>query len=169
VETNIECHNAAFDDTLSGTTAITILVRGRFLHIANVGDSRAIICTAHSTDHSKVVAEPLSIDQTPFRKDERERVKICGARVLTIDQIEGIEPIHENWGTELGKEIDEIGDPPRYRSTHTNHASMPPLTPPPPPRLWNVTLDKPGTAFTRSIGDACAEAIGVFAEPEHLV
>ncbi len=54
----------------------------------------------------------------------------------------------ENWGTELGKEIDEIGDP---------------------PRLWNVTLDKPGTAFTRSIGDACAEEIGVIADPEHLV
>ena len=34
--------------------------------------------------------------------------------------------------------------------------------------MWNVTLDKPGTAFTRSIGDACAEGIGVFAEPEHL-
>ncbi|GMI14222.1 hypothetical protein TrVE_jg1126 [Triparma verrucosa] len=147
ITTNESCHRAAFDDVLSGTTAITVLILGRYLHIANVGDSRAIICSQHEKQTNKVLAEPLSIDQTPFRKDERERVKKCGAKVLTIDQIEGIEPIHENWGTELGKEIDEIGDP---------------------PRLWNVTLDKPGTAFTRSIGDACAEGIGVFAEPEHL-
>jgi serine/threonine protein phosphatase PrpC len=148
IETNLQCHRAAFDDALSGTTAITVLLLGKFLYVANVGDSRAIICSEHMEEKGKILAEPLSIDQTPFRKDERERVKKVGAKVLTIDQIEGIEPIHENWGTELGKEIDEIGDP---------------------PRLWNVTLDKPGTAFTRSIGDACAEAIGVFAEPEHLV
>jgi len=147
VETNNKCHAAAFDDTLSGTTAITVLIMGKYLYVANVGDSRAIICSANGSN-GKVLAEPLSIDQTPFRKDERERVKKCGARVMTIDQIEGHEEIHENWGTNLGEELDENGDP---------------------PRLWNVTLDKPGTAFTRSIGDACAESIGVFAEPEHLI
>ena len=27
---------------------------------------------------------------------------------MTLDQIEGNEPIHENWGTELGEEIDEV-------------------------------------------------------------
>jgi len=159
VDTNQKCHEAAFDDTLSGTTAITVMVVGKYLYVANVGDSRAIICSESGSVNGgggnatgqgvgKIMAEPLSIDQTPFRKDERERVKRVGARVLTIDQIEGLEPIHENWGMELGKEIDEIGDP---------------------PRLWNVTLDKPGTAFTRSIGDAVAESIGVFAEPEHLI
>lgn len=31
-------------------------------------------------------------------QDERERVKKCGARVLSMDQIAGMEPIHENWG-----------------------------------------------------------------------
>ena len=31
-------------------------------------------------------------------QDERERVKKCGARVLSMDQISGMEPIHENWG-----------------------------------------------------------------------
>jgi hypothetical protein len=25
-------------------------------------------------------------------------VKKCGARVLSMDQIAGVEPIHENWG-----------------------------------------------------------------------
>jgi hypothetical protein len=30
-----------------------------------------------------------------------------------VDQVEGLEPIHENWGLSLGDEIDENGDPPR--------------------------------------------------------
>ena len=46
----------------------------------------------------RLVAKPLSNDQTPYRKDERERIKKTGARVLSMDQIEGIEPVHENWG-----------------------------------------------------------------------
>ena len=50
----------------------------------------------------------------PFiTQDERERVKEYGARVMTVDQLEGLEPIHENWGLNLGEEIDETGDPPR--------------------------------------------------------
>ena len=81
LDTNTQCHNAAFDDTLSGTTAICVLVLGRFLYVANVGDSRAIICSEHLEEKGKILAEPLSIDQTPFRKDERERVKKWGARV----------------------------------------------------------------------------------------
>ena len=92
----------------------------------------------------------LSSDQTPFRKDERERLKLRGARIFTIDQIDGHEPIHENWGNdgETGDEIDEASSDP--------------------PRVWDKTLEKPGCAFTRSIGDSVAESIGVFAEPEVL-
>ena len=86
--TALQCHKAPFDDQLSGTTGITALVLGKRLYIANVGDSRAIICSQMGKDGNKIMAEPLSIDQTPFRKDERERVKLVGAKVLTIDQIE---------------------------------------------------------------------------------
>lgn len=67
---------------------------------------------------------------------------------MTLDQIEGNEEIHENWGTVLGEEIDEVGDP---------------------PRVWNHTLEKPGCAFTRSLGDNEAELVGVDAVPEILV
>lgn len=67
---------------------------------------------------------------------------------MTLDQIEGNEEIHENWGTELGEEIDEVGDP---------------------PRVWDHTLERPGCAFTRSLGDNVAEQCGVYAEPEILV
>ena len=40
--------------------------------VCNVGDSRAIIVTQEG---GKLKALPLSSDQTPYRKDERERVK----------------------------------------------------------------------------------------------
>jgi hypothetical protein len=94
------------------------------------------------------VAKPLSNDQTPYRTDERARVRKTGARVLSMDQIEGIEPVHDNWGDlTLGEDIDEGGDP---------------------PRVWSPKGDYPGTAFTRSIGDRIAEECGVYAEPEIL-
>ncbi len=73
VNTNKAMHKANFDDSLSGTTAITIFVKGDTLYVGNVGDSRAII--ARENDEGKLRSHPLSVDQTPFRKDERERLK----------------------------------------------------------------------------------------------
>ncbi|KAK1265063.1 Protein phosphatase 2C and cyclic nucleotide-binding/kinase domain-containing protein [Acorus gramineus] len=140
--TNSQLHSDILDDSMSGTTAITVLVRGRTIIVANAGDSRAVIAEKQG---SKIVAVDLSIDQTPFRSDELERVKLCGARVLTLDQIEGLKnPDVQCWGAEEG----EDGDP---------------------PRLWVPNGMYPGTAFTRSIGDSIAESIGVVANPEILV
>lgn len=140
LSTNSQLHaDNNIDDSMSGTTAITILVRGKTLYVANCGDSRAVIAERRGTD---IVAVDLSIDQTPFREDELERVKLCGARVLTLDQIEGLKnPDVKCWGTEEGDD----GDP---------------------PRLWVPNGMYPGTAFTRSIGDSIAETIGVVANPE---
>eukprot|EP00195_Chlamydomonas_chlamydogama_P010756 CAMPEP_0202906016 /NCGR_PEP_ID=MMETSP1392-20130828/37031_1 /ASSEMBLY_ACC=CAM_ASM_000868 /TAXON_ID=225041 /ORGANISM="Chlamydomonas chlamydogama, Strain SAG 11-48b" /LENGTH=1079 /DNA_ID=CAMNT_0049594355 /DNA_START=194 /DNA_END=3430 /DNA_ORIENTATION=- len=140
VLTNNQLHRVPdVDDSMSGTTAIAALVRGRHVYVANVGDSR---CVMAERSGDKLIAQDLSFDQTPFRRDECERVKRCGARVLTLDQLEGLkDPNVEHWGTE--EEND--GDP---------------------PRLWAPNATYPGTAFTRSIGDSAAERIGVFAEPE---
>lgn len=98
--------------------------------------------------HGKIIAIPLSRDQTPYRMDERERVKKAGAAIMSIDQLEGQEEMHENWGdTVLGEDVDVHGDP---------------------PRVWIQGKDYPGTAFTRSLGDRLAKDIGVSAEPEIL-
>ncbi|MCL7037116.1 hypothetical protein MKW94_003533 [Papaver nudicaule] len=135
----ITLHESEIDDTMSGTTAITVLVNGDTLIVANVGDSRAVIAVKSD---NRVVAEDLSIDQTPFRNDEYERVKLCGARVLTVDQVEGVtDPSIQNWGDEEN----DGGDP---------------------PRLWVQDGLYPGTAFSRSLGDSTAEKIGVIADPE---
>ena len=146
------------DDTLSGTTSISLLLHGSTMYFSNLGDSRAVLVSLASNastsssspaDSGRLVAKAMSSDQTPYRKDERERVKKYGARVMTMEQIEGNAPLHENWGDlELGNEIDEGGDP---------------------PRIWSPQGDYPGTAFTRSIGDFFAEGLGVVAEPEFTV
>jgi len=157
VDTNEQLHDDPHvDDLMSGTTAVSVIVNSGVLQIGNCGDSRAILITQTAADPSdkskagtaasKITATALSKDQTPFRRDERERVKKTGARVMTMDQLDGMEPIHEDWDdVELGEQLDTIGDPPRVWAPHECY---------------------PGTAFTRSIGDAEAEELGVFAEPE---
>jgi len=141
---NIRMHDENFDDSMSGTTAITAYFVGTQFTVANIGDSRAVVGEKKG---KRVIAYSLSIDQTPYRQDERERVKASGAVVMSCDQLEGIVPYHENWGVNLGDEIDNGGDP---------------------PRVWAPGKSFPGCAFTRSIGDSVAEGIGVTAEPELL-
>lgn len=171
------------DDSLSGTTSISVYLHGRRnrITISNVGDSRAVIgraAAANADGKDGATANPppgapsstlkafaLSRDQTPYRLDERIRIRKTGARILSLDQIEGLEPIDGDEAERdermyrngedgaatgeivLGEEIDEGGDP---------------------PRVWSPNGDYPGTAFTRSIGDAFAEELGVVASPEML-
>ena len=65
LNTNEQLHKSAVDDSMSGTTAITCLLRGRKAYVANVGDSRAVLAEQRG---SGLVAVPLSRDQTPFRQ-----------------------------------------------------------------------------------------------------
>ncbi|XP_020652146.1 protein phosphatase Mn(2+)-dependent 1K [Pogona vitticeps] len=56
----------------AGTTATVALLRdGIELVVASVGDSRALLCR-------KGKAMKLTVDHTPERKDEKERIKKCG-------------------------------------------------------------------------------------------
>lgn len=65
VLTNNQLHRQPdVDDSMSGTTAIAALLRGRMLYVANVGDSRAVIA---ERQNDRLVAQDLSFDQTPFR------------------------------------------------------------------------------------------------------
>jgi hypothetical protein len=82
VNTNLEMHQqervGKFSDMMSGTTAISAIIAKSTLYVANVGDSRAIMGVRDAATNT-LRAEALSIDQTPFRQDERERVKKAGA------------------------------------------------------------------------------------------
>lgn len=127
--TNADLHKSPIDDTLSGTTACAALFKGNTVCVANVGDSRAVLAVK-KPDSNKLIAVDLSSDQTPFREDECSRVKRAGARVLTLDQIEGLKDASVPCWT---NEENCDGDP---------------------PRLWASDGIYPGTAFTRSIGDS---------------
>lgn len=75
MSTNESLHKMpTIDDSLSGTTAITVIIKDENLYVGNVGDSRAIV--ASYDDEGVLKYSPLSHDQTPFRKDERERCKL---------------------------------------------------------------------------------------------
>lgn len=54
---------------LAGSTAIMAFIEGSTLTIANIGDSRAVLCSAG-------VAINLSSDHKPDRIDEFERIKV---------------------------------------------------------------------------------------------
>lgn len=130
-------HESDIDDSNSGTTALTVLIKGGKLLIANVGDCRCIVVA--SVD-GKLSVRALTSDQTPHRKDELERIKKAGGLVMTSEQYDGDEAMHEHW-------VD--GDSP--------------------PRIWSPNRKEgkfPGCAFTRSIGDQNGEDLGVTADAE---
>ena len=206
---------------MAGSTAITVFMSGNAIHVANVGDSRAILgrCAPHSillavgrcvagcvcaaassrvesgvfwgcmsappqfstslgglTASAKVLvsrrrrgvcgrvkpvtegAAPsradevrvieLSKDQTPFRKDERQRIlrNFPDVEIMTLGMRNGEVPVSDDYGDEedlFGAAAD-------------------------PPRVWIANQFYPGSAFTRSIGDAIGKSAGVTAEPEIL-
>lgn len=135
-----------FDDSYSGTTAITAVFRGLDLHVANIGDSRAIVGERRG---NRVIAYTLSVDQTPYRKDERERIKASGGIIKTKMMAQGQKSYKEGWeDLTLGTDLDGTGDPPRVYAPRSN--------------------DWPGCAFTRSMGDALGERYGVIPEAELL-
>ena len=131
-----------FDDSMSGTTAIAAFFHGTHVTIANIGDSRAMV----GKKKGKVVAHSLSVDQTPYRKDERDRVKACGARIMTMGMAHGEVKYYDGWEEKI-TEMDENAEP---------------------PRLFHGTSLQPGNAFTRSLGDSGSIKIGVVAEAEYV-
>lgn len=172
----LECNRAMNEElgrsaNLSGTTAVTVSFHFGRMTICNVGDSRAVIGHRVSTYDYPIKEEraelasiggttqqrtrregyfaaiPLTKDQTPYRSSERERVKKAGAVVMTVDQMEGKEPMHERWAGLTDDTVDTSGDP---------------------PRVFERGKEYPGCAFTRSLGDKVGEKCGVIPDPEMI-
>ena len=139
-------NNAYFNVDFAGTTAISAYIQSKEKRvcISNVGDSRAVL-GRNST------AIPLSWDQTPYRGSERRRIRETGARILSIDQIDGFSPVTDHDGTE------EIH---HYRDLVEGEEEESGL------RVWQAKEDTPGVTYTRSIGDSIAKELGVIADPE---
>ncbi|KAH8057763.1 cAMP-dependent protein kinase regulator [Aureococcus anophagefferens] len=95
-------------------------------------------------EQGQIAVQALSVDQTPYRRDERERVKQYGARIMTVDQVEGREKLHENWGAPRRRDRRD-GRPAARVERHARAAGL---------RLHAVP------------GDMIAERLGVVADPE---
>ena len=59
-----------------GTTAVLALIYNHYLHIANVGDSRAILCYLDGSGLLR--SEQLSVDHTTTNDEELARLERCG-------------------------------------------------------------------------------------------
>ncbi|KAG8377086.1 hypothetical protein BUALT_Bualt09G0131800 [Buddleja alternifolia] len=76
--------DSSIESYCSGTTSVCVLKKGEHLIIANLGDSRAVICTRDEDNH--LVSEQLTVDLKPNLPSEAERVRKCKGRVLAMDQ-----------------------------------------------------------------------------------
>ena len=131
------CHQN-FDTNFSGSTFISVLIRGKRLWCANIGDSRALLAREiQSQDNGKGgrgsnhwMSIALSRDHKPNEADESSRIALSGGRVEA------------------------------YQDEHGNPFG--------PSRVWLKHQNIPGLAMSRAIGDKVASSVGVIAEPEIL-
>lgn len=63
-----------------GTTAVTVMAIDNTLYIANLGDSKAILCR-YNAESEKHVAIPLTKDHNPTDYEERMRIQKAGGNV----------------------------------------------------------------------------------------
>ncbi|XP_072158490.1 protein phosphatase 1L isoform X2 [Bemisia tabaci] len=73
------CASARKREFETGTTALVAIIDGSQLIVANVGDSRGVMCDSNGDP------VPLSFDQKPDRKDEAERLEKAGGRISCDD------------------------------------------------------------------------------------
>jgi serine/threonine protein phosphatase PrpC len=66
------------DSSFSGSTAVSVLIRGNLAIGANAGDSRAIL---GKKSDGVWTAVPLSNDHKPDNSSEQSRIQRCGGRV----------------------------------------------------------------------------------------
>lgn len=122
----------------SGTTAVSIIVSPKYLYVASVGDSKAVLGTASGSlvvsgkglkNGIRVLeALQLTVDQKPNLEDEMSRIVKCGGIV--------------------SRALDDAGNP---------HG---------PYRVF-CKENKLGLAMSRSLGDVACKQVGVISQPIH--
>ncbi|KAL6534479.1 hypothetical protein OROHE_013404 [Orobanche hederae] len=76
--------DASIESYCSGTTSVCLLKKGEHLIIANLGDSRAVLCKRDESN--QLVSEQLTVDLKPNLPSEAERIRSCEGRVLAMDE-----------------------------------------------------------------------------------
>lgn len=71
-----------FDSQSSGTTACILLINGKKIFLANIGDSRAILCSCYGYNNWKV--SQLTKDHKPNDREERDRIIKSNGKVKRL-------------------------------------------------------------------------------------
>ncbi|XP_065853921.1 probable protein phosphatase 2C 65 [Euphorbia lathyris] len=74
--------DASIDSFSSGSTAVTLVKQGNQLIIANLGDSRAVLCTRGR--NNQLIPVQLTIDLKPNVASEAQRIKSCNGRIFAL-------------------------------------------------------------------------------------
>lgn len=73
--------SSGIDYSASGTCCVFVFVKDNVLTVANLGDSRAVLCRIGK----EKAAIELSWDQKPIRKDEKERILASGGKIERLN------------------------------------------------------------------------------------
>ncbi|CAM8970752.1 unnamed protein product [Rhodiola kirilowii] len=97
--------NPAIDSYCSGTTAVTVIKQEDHLIIANLGDSRAVMCTRGN--ENELVPDQLTVDLKPGLPGECERIRQCKGRVHASEDEPDVErlwlPEHDDMGLAMSR------------------------------------------------------------------
>ncbi|XP_024015151.1 probable protein phosphatase 2C 41 isoform X2 [Eutrema salsugineum] len=93
--------NPSIDSYCSGCTALTAVLQGDHLVVANAGDSRAVIATT-SDDGNGLVPVQLSVDFKPNIPEEAERIKQSDGRLFCLADEPGVYRVGMPNGESLG-------------------------------------------------------------------
>uniref|UniRef100_A0A7N0T628 PPM-type phosphatase domain-containing protein n=1 Tax=Kalanchoe fedtschenkoi TaxID=63787 RepID=A0A7N0T628_KALFE len=97
--------NPAIDSFCSGTTAVTVIKQEDHLIIANLGDSRAIMCTRGN--RNELIPDQLTVDLKPSLPGECERITKCKGRVHASPDEPDVQrlwlPEHDDMGLAMSR------------------------------------------------------------------
>lgn len=132
-------------DKDAGSTASTAVLVGDRLLVANVGDSRAVVCRA-----GKAVA--LSSDHKPNRKDERQRIEEAGGVVMWAGtwRVGGILAVSRAFGDRLLKQY-VVAEPELQEEMINDEVEFLVLAS---DGLWDVVSNQDAISMVQSIPDA---------------
>ncbi len=129
----------------AGSTASTAVLVGDHLLVANVGDSRAVICRSGE-------AFALSSDHKPNRPDERQRIEDAGGVVMWVGtwRVGGVLAVSRAFGDRLLKQY-VVAEPEIQEDTIEKGVDFLILAS---DGLWDVVTNQEAVSMVLSIEDA---------------
>ncbi|XP_024523224.1 uncharacterized protein LOC9639111 [Selaginella moellendorffii] len=101
-------------EAMGGTTACVAIVIDDHVLVANIGDSKALICSLSDEESGVLNAEELTLDHHPNRRDEKLRIESFGGYVehsRSIPRVAGILAVSRSIGDLALKKYGVISEP----------------------------------------------------------